>query len=108
MGDSRAHWEGDTLVIDVTNFHPNTNYRGSADTLHLIESYTRTAQDEMRYEVTIDDPYTFEQPWTAVLDLEPQGDIYEYACHEGNRGLENILRAARLEEEAAESTRDGR
>ena len=99
MGDSRAHWEGETLVIDVTNFHPATNYRGARDTLHIVERYTRTAADQMRYEVTIDDPHTFERPWTAVLDLAPQGDIYEYACHEGNRGLENILRAARLEDE---------
>jgi hypothetical protein len=98
MGDSRGRWEGDTLVIDVTNFHPNTNYRGSRDTLHLIERYTRTAVDRLRYEVTIDDPSTFERPWTAVLDLAPQGDMYEYACHEGNRGLENILRSARFED----------
>jgi hypothetical protein len=98
MGDSRAHWEGATLVIDITNFHPATNYRGARDTLHLVERYTRTGPDQMQYEVTIDDPHTFEQPWTAVLDLEPQDDIYEYACHEGNRGLENILRAARLED----------
>ena len=59
----------------------------------------------MRYEVTVDDPRTFERPWTAVLDLEPQGDMYGSACHEGNRGLENILRAARLEERAASTTR---
>jgi len=98
MGDSRGRWDGHTLVIDVTNFHPKTNYRGSRGTLHLIERYTRTGQDSMRYEVTIDDPGTFERPWTAVLDLAPQNDMYEYACHEGNRGLENILRAARLEE----------
>ena len=98
MGDSRARWEGNTLVIDVTNFHPRTNYRGSAETLHLVERYTRTAHDQLRYEVTIDDPHTYERPWTAVLDLEPQESIYEYACHEGNRGLENILRAARIEE----------
>jgi hypothetical protein len=98
MGDSRGRWEGNTLVIDVTNFHPKSNYRGSRDTLHLIERYTRTGVDSMRYEVTIDDPGTFERPWTAVLDLAPQNDMYEYACHEGNRGLENILRAARLEE----------
>jgi len=98
MGDSRARWEGTTLVIDVTNFHPNTNYRGSRDTLHLVERYTRTAADALRYEVTIDDPHTFERPWTAVLDLAPQKNMYEYACHEGNRGLENILRAARLED----------
>jgi hypothetical protein len=98
LGDSRARWEGTTLVIDVTNFHPGTSYRGSRDTLHLIERYTRTAADTVRYEVTVDDPHTFERPWTAVLDLAPQKDMYEYACHEGNRGLENILRTARLEE----------
>ncbi len=106
MGDSRGRWEGSTLVVDVTNFHPGdvttfhpfTNIRASRDTLHLIERYTRTAADHVRYEVTIDDPQTFERPWTAVLDLAPQGEMYEYACHEGNRGLENILRAARLED----------
>src|SRR5262249_46297053 len=77
MGDSRAHWEGNTLVIDVTNFNAETNYRGSRDTLHLIERYTRTGADQMRYEVTIDDPHTFERPWTASLDLATQhGDIY--------------------------------
>jgi hypothetical protein len=101
MGDSRARWDGTTLVIDVTNFHPNTSYRGARDTLHLIERYTRLAPGQMRYEVTIDDPHTYERPWTAVLDLEPQGPIYEYACHEGNFGLENILRSARIEESAS-------
>jgi hypothetical protein len=98
MGDSRARWEGTTLVIDVTNFHPATNYRSSRETLHLIERYTRTGPGAMRYTVTVDDPRTYARPWTAVLDLEPQGTMYEYACHEGNRGLENILRAARLDE----------
>ena len=113
MGDSRGRWNGNTLVIDVTNFHanitafhPTASFRGSGATLHLIERYTRTGRDEMRYEVTIDDPNTFERPYTAVLDLKPQESIYEYACHEGNRGLENILRAARAEERAAESARD--
>ena len=101
LGDSRARWEGTTLVVDVTNFHPATNYRGSGETLHLIERYTRTAADTMTYQVTIDDPTTFERPWTAVLDLQAQGPMYEYACHEGNRGLENILRAARLDDAAA-------
>ena len=99
LGDSRGHFEGDTLVIDVTNFRPETDYRGSRETLHLIERYTRTGADAMRYEVTIDDPQTFERPWTAVLDLAPQkGDLYEYACHEGNQGLANMLKAARFEE----------
>ena len=100
MGDSRGHWEGTTLVIDVTNFHPATNYRGAAETLHLIERYTRVAPDLLRYEVTVDDPSTFERPWTAVLDLAPQKAMFEYACHEGNLGLRNILSAARAEEAA--------
>jgi hypothetical protein len=101
MGDSRARWEGNVLVIDVSNFHPNTSYRGSSDTLHLIERYTRVAPDLLRYEVTIDDPHTYVRPWTAVLDLAPQKDIFEYACHEGNLGLRNILSAARAEERPA-------
>lgn len=103
LGDSRGRWDGNTLVIDVTNFHRNTNYRGSGETLHLVERYTRTAKDALRYEVTIDDPHTFERPWTAVLDLAPQGRMYEYACHEGNRGLENVLSAARAEERQADA-----
>ena len=113
MGDSRGRWNGDTLVIDITNFpanvttfHPTATFRGSGATLHLIERYTRTGRDRMQYEVTVDDPSTFERPYTAVLDLKPQESIYEYACHEGNRGLENILRAARAEERAVESTRE--
>jgi hypothetical protein len=97
MADSHARWEGTTLVVDVTNFHPATSYRGSGETLHLIERYTRTGAGTMTYQVTIDDPHTFERPWTAVLDLQTQGPMYECACHEGNRGLENILRAARLD-----------
>jgi hypothetical protein len=105
MGDSRARWEGPTLVVDVTNFRPETNYRGSRETLHLVERYTRTAADQMRYEVTIDDRRTYERPWTAVLDLAPQKEMFEYACHEGNRGLENILRAARLDEQPTASGR---
>ncbi len=115
MGDSRGRWDGNTLVIDVTNFHPSITayhptaaFRGHGATLHLIERYTRTARDQMRYEVTVDDPGTFERPYTAVLDLKPQGSIFEYACHEGNRGLANILSAARAEDRAAERARQGR
>jgi hypothetical protein len=109
MGDSRAHWEGTTLVVDVTNFHPNDTTtihpfaatRLAREGAHLVERYTRTGPDAMRYAVTVDDPHTFERPWTAVIDLAPQKEMYEYACHEGNRGLENILRAARLDDAAA-------
>lgn len=108
MGDSRGHWEGDTLVIEVTNFHPNittyhpmTSFRGSGASLRLIERYTRSGPDEMRYEVTVDDPETFERPYTAVLDMVAGEAIYEYACHEGNLAMANILSAARAEERAA-------
>lgn len=108
MGDSRGHWEGDTLVIEVTNFHPNiatyhpmTSFRGSGASLRLIERYTRTGPDAMHYEVTVDDPETFERPYTAVLDMVAGEAIYEYACHEGNLAMANILSAARAEERAA-------
>ena len=68
------------------------------DNSFVVEAFTRTADDQLQYKVTIDDPHTFERPWTAVLYLAPQKEMFEYACHEGNRGLENILRAARFEE----------
>jgi hypothetical protein len=114
MGDSRGHWEGDTLVIDVRNFHPSVttfhpfaSFQGSGATLHLIERYTRTGNGEMRYEVTVEDPATFVRPYTAVLDLAAGEGIFEYACHEGNRAMSNILSAARAEERAA-AGRDAR
>ena len=72
MGDSRGRWEGDTLVVDVTNFNDKTNYRGSRETLHLIERFTKTGPDSVRYEVTVDDPKTFTKPWTAALNLTKQ------------------------------------
>ena len=103
MGDSRGRWEGSTLVVDVTNFTDKTNYRGSGDTLHLIERYTRVGT-AIRYEVTVDDPQTFTKPWTAALDLTPQSGLFEYGCHEGNYGLRNILSAARAEEREAART----
>jgi hypothetical protein len=108
MGDSRGHWEGDTLVIEVTNFHPSistyhpfSRFQGSGETLRLIERYTRLGPSDMRYEVTVEDPGTFERPYTAVLDLSVGEEIYEYACHEGNLAMANILSAARAEERAA-------
>ncbi len=98
FGDSRGRWEGDTLVVDVTNFSEKTNYRGSRDTLHLIERFTRSGSG-LRYEVTADDPQTWTRPWTAALDLAPQAeDMFEYACHEGNNSMRNILSGARAAE----------
>jgi hypothetical protein len=99
MGDSIGHWEGDTLVVETTNFTNRTSYRGSSENLRLIERFTRTAPDVLTYRVTLDDPTTFSRPWTIELPAVPSdGEIYEYACHEGNYGLEGILRGHRAEE----------
>ena len=97
MGDARGHWEGDTLVIDTTNFTDRTNYRGSGETLHLTERFTR-GDKGMRYEVTVNDGHTFVKPWTAALNLTATSNLYEYGCHEGNYAMKNILSAARSEE----------
>jgi hypothetical protein len=107
-GDSRGHFEGDTLVVDTTNFHPGTNYRGSGATLHLIERFTRVAPDRLQYDVTVDDPHTFVRPWTARLNLTPQTELFEYGCHEGNYAMKNILSGARADERNAKTTVQGR
>jgi hypothetical protein len=100
FGDSRGHWEGDTLVVDVTNINDKGNYRGSRDTLHLIERWTRVGSN-LRYEVTADDPQTWAKPWTAALEMAPQPEgMFEYACHEGNNSMRNILSAARAAEKS--------
>jgi hypothetical protein len=94
-GDSRGHWDGQTLVVDTTNFSAETNFMGSAGNLHLTERFTRTAPDEIRYEITVDDATTWTKPWTAVLRLKnTQDKIYELACHEGNfEIMEDMLKA---------------
>jgi alkylhydroperoxidase family enzyme len=107
FGDSTGRWEGDTLVVDVTNFSASTNYRGSRDTLHLVERFRRV-DDGLRYEVTVDDPSTWTAPWTAALDLEVQPEgMFEYACHEGNHAMRNILSAARAAERSTVETSAG-
>jgi hypothetical protein len=106
MGDSIAHWEGDTLVVETTNFTNKTNYRGAGENLRLVERFRRTAPDVLLYQVTIDDPTTFTRPWTIELPARPsEGEIYEYACHEGNYGLEGILRGHRAEEKKTPTSR---
>ena len=103
-GDSRGRWVGNTLVIDTTNFSPKSNFMGSAENLHLVERFTRIAPDEIRYEVTVDDPTVWTRPWTAVVRLwQTDERLYESACHEGNRPLEGILAGARAQERAAAS-----
>jgi hypothetical protein len=103
-GDSRGRWEGHTLVIDTTNFSPQSNFMGSAEKLHLVEKFTRVAPDTLQYEVTIDDLTTWTKPWTVVIRMNRSQDkLYEYACHEGNYvTMEGILGASRADARAAE------
>jgi hypothetical protein len=102
-GDSRGHWEGNTLVVDTTNFKRETSLPGSSANTHLIERFTRTDANTLLYEFTVDDPTTWTRPWTAVVPTTKSEDpIYEYACHEGNYATRSILAGARVEEKAAE------
>ena len=103
FGDSRGKWEGDTLAVDTTNFADKASYRGSTDGLHLIERFTRINAETVRYEFTIDDPTTFTKRWTTSIPMQHTDEqIYEYACHEGNYGMVNLLSGARAQEKAAE------
>ncbi|MGH9176211.1 MAG: hypothetical protein ACRD1H_17725, partial [Vicinamibacterales bacterium] len=99
MGDSIGRWEGDTLVVETTNFHPLQSYRGASETLKVTERFTRTGPDMILYRFTIEDPTTFTAPWTAELAFNRMDEpIYEYACHEGNYALSNILSGERARE----------
>jgi hypothetical protein len=105
FGDPRGHWEGDTLVIDVTNFSPKADYRGSRENLHLIERWTRTSPTTLDYVVTIEDPTVWTRPWTVRQEFTRQSEqenrvYYEPRCVEGNYGLPGLLRGARVEERA--------
>jgi hypothetical protein len=102
MGDSRGRWEGDTLVVETTNFSPKLPYRGATPNMKLTERFRRVSKDAVEFSVTVEDPATWTQPWTASLMMRPsEGPLVEYACHEGNYGLRNILEVARDEEAAA-------
>jgi hypothetical protein len=102
LGDSRGHWEGDTLVIETTNFTSKTAFRGSSENMRLIEKFRRVDPDTLLYEFTVDDPAAFAKPWTAQIpSVRSDGPIFEYACHEGNYGMFGILSSARAEEKAA-------
>ena len=103
LGDSRGHWEGNALVVDVTNFSDKTDFRGSRETLRLVERFTRVDANTITYEVTIDDPTTFSRRWTLGVPFKSdpgQTQIFEYACHEGNYAMRNILSGARADEAA--------
>ena len=102
-GDSRGRWEGNTLVVETTNFSSKSNFMGSADGLHLIERFTRVAPDVLRYEMTFSDPTTWSRPWSAEIPLKQvDAELYEFACHEGNYEMvAGMLSAARADEKKA-------
>jgi hypothetical protein len=102
MGVSRGRWEGETLVVETTNFNGRNPFRGSSENLKVTERFTRTADDAIQYRFTVEDPSTWEIPWTAEERLQQtEGPIFEHACHEGNYGIANTLAGARLEEKKA-------
>jgi hypothetical protein len=111
LGDARGHWEGNTLVVETTNFLGNTTGvggngggTGTSEMLRLTERFTRVAPDILNYEATIDDPKTYTRPWKLLLPLtaNPGYQVLPYECHEGNLAIRNILSAARSEEKATE------
>lgn len=105
MGDPRGHWEGDTLVVDSTNFTGKTHFRGSDRNLHLIERFTRVDPNTVLYRFTVDDPTAFTKSWSGEAPLtKTPGPIFEYACHEGNYSMANMLSGARAQEKTVEET----
>jgi len=108
LGDSRGHWEGNTLVVDTTNFDDRiidnsfNCCRGAGGNLHVIERFTRVDEDTIDFKYTVDDPSTWTRSWTAAVPMErSEAPLYEYACHEGNYALPGILKGARAQEKAA-------
>jgi hypothetical protein len=104
MGDAKGHWEGDTLVVETTNFDRRILYRNASENLKIVERFTRVGPDTIEWSVTLDDPQTWARPWTWAMDLSRRDESqqpFEYACHEGNYGMRNMLNAAREAEKAA-------
>jgi hypothetical protein len=101
-GDARGRWEGDTLVVDITNFRHTREFQGSRENLHLIERFRRVSQDRLEYTVTADDPTTWTRPWTFMVPWKKQPDkadqVYESTCHEGNYGMVGMLANTRAVE----------
>ena len=107
-GDSRGHWEGDTLVVETTNFSNKNSFRGSSENMKLIERFRRADADTLIYQFTVEDPDTWARPWTVEIPVtRSQGRLFEYACHEGNYGMAGGLAGARAEEKEAEQARRG-
>ena len=102
MGDPRGHWEGNTLVVETTNFTDKTAFQGSSKDMRLVERFTRTAPDTIMYQFTVNDPATFAKPWTAEIPMhQTAGPLIEYACHEGNYAMSGVLSGARADEKKA-------
>jgi hypothetical protein len=101
-GSYRGGWEGDTLVVETTNFNGKNPFRGSSDNMRVIERFTRVDENTIRYQFTVDDPATWARPWSAELPMKKTiGPLFEHACHEGNYGLYNILAGTRADEKRA-------
>jgi len=101
-GDAIGRWDGDTLVVDTTNFSLEGGFRGATTKLHLVERFTRESPDTLRYEFTVDDPDTWTRPWSASIPMTRTDErMFEYACHEGNYAMEHMLAGARVEEARA-------
>jgi hypothetical protein len=109
LGDSRGRWDGNTLVVETTNFTGRTNFRGSGANLRVVERFTRVDESTLLYQFTVDDPQTFVRPWSGEIPMKrAEGPLFEYACHEGNLSMEYILGIARDDEKAAgEAARKG-
>ena len=108
VGLSRGHWEGDTLVVETMNFNGKNAFQGSSDNLKVTERFTRTADDAITYRFTVEDPQTWDRPWTAEAPLaKTEGPIFEFACHETNYGIANILAGARADEKKAAEQKKG-
>jgi len=99
LGDPKGHWEGDTLVVETTNFNDKAAFRGASENMKVTERFTRVSDDSIKYEFTVDDPATWERPWTAEMPfVKINGPVFEHACHEGNYGILNTLAGARKED----------
>jgi hypothetical protein len=106
LGVSRGHWEGETLVVETTGFYHQADYLGSHVNRQVVERFTRTAVDGIAYEFTVTDPTVWTRPWTGMVPWRPtEGPMFEYACHEGNYGMTNLLTSSRAEEREASPTR---
>ena len=99
LGDPKGHWEGDTLVVETTNFNDKAAFRGASENMKVTERFTRVSDDSIKYEFTVDDPATWERAWTAEMPfVKINGPVFEHACHEGNYGILNTLAGARKED----------